>query len=197
MKRLFFRGRNVGSTFKRYLNRVLATSVQWWWYRTWKHRRVDRAAWHVRAPVLKSGKYLLCSSSLTANKLLSVVFGKLTDPAKYPPGTYLVCHRSASCELVTRSAKGLNPRKTSVVLLFVFLNSNIRSESLCFLLSSSCWQADAKAAVGGAGGKKVECNGNLWEAKTSFLFSRNADLKINSRNYRKPFWILWVREKLH
>ena len=29
-----------------------------------------------------------------------------------------------------------------------------------------------------------------------FLFSNNVDLKNNNKNYRKPFWIFWVREEL-
>jgi len=27
-----------------------------------------------------------------------------------------------------------------------------------------------------------------------YMFSNNADLKTNNKNYRKPFWILGVRE---
>ena len=72
-----------------------------------------------------------------------------------------------------------------------------RSLSETYWTLSAC--RDARAAVKQGDCKNVEGSANVWKTKNLyqlylFLFRNDVEIKNNTRNYRKPFWLFWVRE---
>ena len=59
-----------------------------------------------------------------------------------------------------------------------------------------CSSRDAGTAVGKLTVKELRAAEACKKQKSLPIMLANVDLKNNSRSYRKPFWILWVREEL-